>query len=117
MTEAHQGSHPTGNPSGFPVWCLCGIIHNMTWREFLQRNFDKLLLIFIVHAIITLMITTMRADPNLTAWLQNEASTAMGALIMLITGRATHAEPTATVTTTKSVTVAPEASTEAVKAE
>lgn len=79
----------------------------MTWREFLQHNFDKILLIFIVHAIITLMLTTLSGNPTITAWLQNEASTAMGALIMLITGRATKPEPTITAqtTTTQSVTV------------
>lgn len=70
----------------------------MTWREFLQHNFDKLLLIFLVHAIVTLMLTTLSGNPTITAWLQNEASTAMGALIMLITGRATKPATTQSVT-------------------
>ncbi len=79
----------------------------MSWKEFLQHNIDKILLIFLVHALVTLMVTTMSSNPNLTAWLQNEASTAMGALIMLITGRATKPEPTITAqtVTTQSVTV------------
>lgn len=78
----------------------------MTWREFLQHNFDKLLLIFLVHAIVTLMLTTLSGNPTITAWLQNEASTAMGALIMLITGRATKPEPTVTAQTTTTQSVA-----------
>lgn len=81
----------------------------MTWKEFFQHNFDKILLIVVLHGIMVLVVTTMHDAPILADWLKGEASTVMGALIMLITGRASRPDPaiTESTTTTKSVTVAP----------
>lgn len=102
MKPFKKRAYPPGRSAGFRY-----IIHNMTWKEFLQHNADKVLLLFLLHALMALMVTALATNPTLADWLKGEASTVMGALIMLITGRATRPEPTITAqtTTTQSVTV------------
>lgn len=78
----------------------------MRWRDFAQQNADKILLIVVLHGIMILMISDLK-NPTLVDWLRGEASTVLGALIMLITGRSTKPEPAVTTTTTSTLTVVP----------
>lgn len=78
----------------------------MRWRDFIQQNADKILLIVVLHGIMIVLMTDLK-NPTLVDWLRGEASTVLGALIMLITGRATRPEPTVTSTTTSTLTVTP----------
>lgn len=78
----------------------------MRWRDFIQQNADKILLIVLLHALMAVMLTAAK-DTTLVDWVKGEASTVMGALIMLITGRATKPETVATTTTTTSTSVTP----------
>lgn len=75
----------------------------MTWREFLQHNFDKFLLLVLLHGMLVLLVTNL-GNPVMIDWLKGEVGTVLGALLILITGRAMRADSTAT-TTTSSVTV------------
>lgn len=79
----------------------------MTWREFLQRNADKVLLILVLHGMMALLLTQLQ-NPTVLDWIKGEIATVLGALLMLITGRATHPEPIASTTVTATTTVKPE---------
>lgn len=77
----------------------------MTWKEFLQHNADKFILLVILHAMIAVMMSVK--DASLIEWIRVEASGVIGALLMLITGRATKPEPSASTTATISTTLKP----------
>ncbi len=72
----------------------------MTWKQFIQHNIDKILLIALLHVIMAFLVTVMKDNPTLVDWLKGEASTVIGALIMLITGRHSVPDPTVTASTT-----------------
>lgn len=76
----------------------------MTWREFLQHNADKILLLIILHGMLALLVTNL-GNPVMIDWLKGEVGTVLGALLMLITGRALRPDPSVSTTTTSSVTV------------
>jgi len=80
------------------------MMDQMTWKEFFQRNVDKLLLLVVLHGMMLLMISEM-SNPTFLDWIKGEVGTVLGALLMLITGRASHPEPTVSSTTTTAVTV------------
>lgn len=71
----------------------------MTWKEFIQHNLDKILLILIFHGIMVLMVSNL-TNATLVDWLKGEAQTVLGAVLMLITGRATKPEPNDSTTVT-----------------
>lgn len=73
----------------------------MTWKEFFQHNIDKILLIIVMHGMIALLITQL-SNAIMVDWLKGEIGTVMGALLMLITGRALRPDPAAVKTVTTS---------------
>lgn len=90
-----------------------GTIYLMTWREFIQHNIDKLILLAMLHGMVAVMMNTH--DISLIEWIRVEAAGVIGALLMLITGRATKPEPTATTTVTAETTIKPEVPAESAK--
>ncbi len=78
----------------------------MSWKEFLQHNIDKILLIILLHGMLALLVTQL-SNSVMVDWLKGEIGTVLGALLMLITGRALRSDPTAekTIITSTSTSV------------